>query len=459
MRRLLALASSLAAALTLVGGCSTVIENQPRNLPGTQVPSVPPPADIVASHVIGLSFSGGGLRAAAFAQGVLQHLEDARSVDVLDDVTFISSVSGGSLTAAYFGLHGRAGMREFESRVLPGDYESRMRMNPWAPENLLRMLSGGVNDRSHLADVLDRDVFRGATFADLYRRGRPDVWINATDLFNRTPFPFIPPLFAAICSDLAALPVAEAVHASMAVPLVFAPVVLQIHADKCPGATLAQTTIGERARSSPLLAAAFSAVRNYRDPSTMRFVKLVDGGVTDNAGLSSILIARAVSDTPHGPLSPRDAVRVRRMLFVIVDAGRGPGGQWTMQADGPGGMDVALAATDSAIDAAARVSMEAFHTAVARWQNDVVRYRCGLTSAQQAALGVEPGWRCEDVTFELTRISAADLPPARAAEFNAIPTRLTLSGLQIARALAAGRDAASANPLLQRYKATRRDAP
>jgi hypothetical protein len=48
------------------------------------------------------------------------------------------------------------------------------------------------------------------------------------------------------------------------------------------------------------------------------------------------------------------------------------------------------------------------------------------------------------------------LPAERAAEFNAIGTRLTLPPALIERAIAAGRDAARSNALLQQYKAARR---
>ena len=53
-----------------------------------------------------LSFSGGGTRAAALAYGVLQGLRDTtiavdgKSRRVLDEVDYVSSVSGGSFTAA-----------------------------------------------------------------------------------------------------------------------------------------------------------------------------------------------------------------------------------------------------------------------------------------------------------------------------------------------------------------------
>jgi len=65
-------------------------------------------ADITGEHAIALSFSGGGMRAAAFSYGVLETLRSVRTADgdLLDDVSFITSVSGGSLTAAYFGAFG-----------------------------------------------------------------------------------------------------------------------------------------------------------------------------------------------------------------------------------------------------------------------------------------------------------------------------------------------------------------
>src|SRR5688500_6961350 len=64
--------------------------------------------------IIGLAFSGGGTRAAAFSFGVLKGLSEVRttdrgrSVSLIDRVDFVSGVSGGSVTAAYFGLKKRA---------------------------------------------------------------------------------------------------------------------------------------------------------------------------------------------------------------------------------------------------------------------------------------------------------------------------------------------------------------
>ncbi len=57
--------------------------------------------------------------------------------------------------------------------------------------------------------------------------------INATDIYNRTPFLFSPQTFAAACSDITQYPIAAAVAASAAVPGAFAPVVIETFPDEC----------------------------------------------------------------------------------------------------------------------------------------------------------------------------------------------------------------------------------
>jgi NTE family protein len=447
------------ALAAILPACATSFDNQPLNRPITQafLDQAKVPRGIVGANTIGLSLSGGGLRAAAFSLGVLQALTEAGEgrTDLFDELAFVSSVSGGSLTAAYVALHGRDGLRHFRDRVLDDGLERDLRLSLYSPVNLLRLAAGGVNDRSNLAATLDADVFRGATFADLYRRNKPDVWINATDLYNRTPFPFIAPVFAGLCSDLSQLRVSEAVAASMAVPLAFAPVSLRAFSDDCLTPlppNMATMLADEGSVTAGILASTARAIRNYRDPQRMRYVKLVDGGLTDNQGLASILIARAMSNTPYGPFNEADAVRLRRMLFLIVDAGRPPTGDWALQLDGPSGIDVGLAAADAAIDSATRLSAAAFRTMTAEWRDSIVRFRCGLDEAQvRRHLGRDESWRCDDVVFHVGTVSAESLPPERAARLREMPTRLQLPRADIDAAIEAGRYAALANPALGAY--------
>ncbi len=448
--------------VVVLAGCATPVLNTPINEPPLQTPAEAAPSDIVGENLIALSFSGGGLRAAAFSLGVLEGLigHGPAQADVLDDATFITSVSGGSLTAAYFGLHGREGLVPLRKEVLVSDMELKMRLSAWSVENWLRLMTnGGVNDRATLGQWLDEKVFKGATFADLYRRKKPDIWINATDLYNRTPFPFIPPVFSALCSELSTLPIAEAVYASMAVPLVFAPVVLKTYPDKCTQPLDAFVAKAVNDPQSPrILAASAQAVQNYRNPDVMRYVKLVDGGLTDNNGLSSLLISRTSSGTPYGPFTQGDVVRMRQMLFVVADAGRTPSGDWALQSEGPSGLDIALIAADIATDAAARLSFDTFTRMIHQWRDDIIAYRCSLSTAVvKTFLGDRLArWRCDDVHFEVTLLSFDDLGPQRALRLNAIPTRLTLPARDIDDAIQAGTDALHSNPAFARYLQSRR---
>lgn len=441
--------------VVLASGCAAPVFNPATNVPLTRdtPANMGAPEDIVGEYGVAMSFSGGGLRAAAFAHGVLKGLSEAKTAkgDLLDEVVFLSSVSGGSLAAAHFGLYGREGLGRFREEVLLRDFERDMRLSIANPNNLLRLFGGGLNARENFGDALDKHVFHGATFADLYKRRVPDVRIHATDLYNRIPFAFIPRVFSVLCSDIRTYSVADAVTASMAVPLVFAPVVVRTYPDNCyfplPGL---YDRIVANPDSPRILRAAMLGMSTYRDPSRMRYIKLVDGGVADNFGLTTLAITRAVLGTPYAPMTERDAVKVRRMLFIVVDASRGPSGAWAMEEAGPDGVDIALYATDAATDAAARLAADAFGQMVREWQDSVIEYRCRLAPADVVRLGgTLATWNCSDVRFRLAFLTIDRLDPDFARRVEAIPTRLTLSAEQIDAAIEGARRATLRLPHLR----------
>jgi NTE family protein len=151
---------------------------------------------------------------------------------------------------------------------------------------------------------------------------------------------------------------------------------------------------------------------------------------------------------------------MQRMLFLIVDAGRPPSGNWAMQLNGPSGLDVGIAAADAAIDSATRLSAAAFRTMAVDWRESIVRFRCGLSDAQvRAHLPAGQPWRCDALRFFVGTVSAESLEPERAARLRDMPTRLTLPQDDIAAAVTAGRDAARRNPALRDYLADRLARP
>src|SRR5882672_10405457 len=316
MRLAAATALLVAAAGGGLAACATPVFNPATNAPlsAATPPNMGARTDFMRENSIVLSLSGGGLRAAAFAHGVLTALESVKTADgdLLDDVALIGSVSGSSLTAAYYGVYGRDGLARFRSEVLLPGFESGMRLSLLNPANLMRMMGGGLNARENFGDTLDRRVFHGATFADIFRRQGPDIRIQATDLYHRVPFPFFPPLFSVLCSDLSRYSVADAVAASMAAPVVFAPIVVRSYPDSCEPLPAELASIRAKPDASRVLNAIANAVTAYRDPTRIRYVKLADGGLTDNFAVSTLVISRLAYGTPYAPMTERDAVRIRR---------------------------------------------------------------------------------------------------------------------------------------------------
>jgi NTE family protein len=443
------------AALGGLAGCATSAFNPATNAPlsAATPPDMGSPTDFMHENSILLSFSGGGLRAAAFAHGVLTALESVKTADgdLLDDVALISSVSGSSLNAAHYGVYGREGLARFRSEVLLPGFESAMRLSLFSPGNLIRLLGGGLNLRENFGDTLDRRVFHGATFADIYRRQGPGIRIHATDLYHRVPFPFLPPLFSLLCSDLSRYSVADAVAASMAVPVLFAPVVVRTYADNCPPLLPEVASLRARPSASRQLNAIARATAAYRDPTHVRFIKLADGGLTDNFGVSTLTLSRVVYGTPYAPMTERDAVKIRRLLVIVVDASQGPNGEWTLQEAGPSGLDLALSATDAAVDAAARYSADAFGNIIQEWQESIIAFRCGLKPADVIRLGGPAEWNCSDVKFSMAYLSVEELDSPVRERIERVPTRLTLGPEEIDITIQGAREGTRALPRLRSY--------
>jgi len=410
--------------------------------------------------LVGLAFSGGGTRAAAFSFGVLEGFartsirDRSRSVPLIDRIDFVTGVSGGSVTAAYFGLKRRDALADFRERFLIQNAEEPLSTRV-SVANLGRAIAGGVNQDVPFRNWLDANLFEGATFAALLTERRPRVWINATDIYNRTPFVFGKTAFSAICSDLADYPVAGAVAASAAVPLAFAPVVLEAFPDRCQTPLPAWITRAAADPTAPPLLHAFAkGIRSYRDGS-MKYIKLLDGGLVDNYGLSGFTIARESAEAPYDPMSRAEAVKLRRILMLVVDSGRGPQGTWAGTLEGPSGAELVDAVTSATLDAAVRSSYTAFEGAMSSWRDGLVRWRCGLPAAEVARLrggNAAANWNCRDIKLFIGRLAFDQLDPARAARLNKVPTRFRLPVETVDDLIAAGQDALTASPTFQAFK-------
>ena len=452
------------AALLVVGGCAS-LNNDPVNKPVSDINAAaavgrndPAYADDL---LVGLSFSGGGTRAAAFSFGVLTEIDRTRvrsgqaTVSLIDHLDFISGVSGGSVTAAYYGLKKRAAFEDFRENFLLRDAEESIDLGV----NLVsvsRAVAGGINDSTQFPRWLDANLFHGATLGEFRETRRPRIWINASDIYNRTPFVFGATAFRIICSDLNNYPISNAVAASAAVPVVFAPVVIKTYPQECNSKLPEWVEHARRnPKAAPLLKAFADGLARYHK-GEIPYIKLLDGGLVDNFGISGFTIARLSSQTPYGPLTPKQAVTLRRLLFLVVDAGRGPGGDWVKAVEGPRGADLVMAAADTAVDAGVRVGYTVLENTQTEWQAALVRWRCGLSAAERRQLGVPPNWNCRDLKFFIGRLNFDQLDPARAQKLNTIPTRFKLPAEDVDLLISAGADSLRSNGVFKAFLASLR---
>lgn len=446
-----------------VSACSGSVANAPINEPLTHVSGQggwPLGPDQFGATVVGLAFSGGGMRASAFTYGVLNELDryeietERGTARVTDMVDLVSGVSGGSVTAAYFGLKGRDGLPEFRSRFLERNAEQGFDTDI-SIGNVLRIVEdGGVNDRSKFPRWLDDNLFDGATYADLFARKRPLVWIAASDIYSRVPFVFEPITFSALCSDLSKVRLSEAVAASAAVPGLFIPMNVENFGGSCGGHVPKWLQRGEADYTAPatLRASAAATMRYRKDPERFRYVKLLDGGLTDNLGIQSLAIARTNRDRPYMPMTAEQAVRVKRFLFLVVDAGRDPAGDWPKNLASPSGMELAGIVTDVAIDAGVYKGYDYFNTMMRDWQGDLRRWRCSLSSDEVLKLrGTLSGWNCADVTLTVGRVSFADAGPELDQELDKVPTRFKLDPETLDMVISAGETALRNNAIFRSF--------
>ena len=130
IRPLILLRTGTVVLAAWLSGCAALeVHNAPVNRPltGNAAAALAMGRDNTSGSddlMVGLAFSGGGTRAAAFSFGVLTEIERTRvpgragSCSLLDRVNFISGVSGGSVLTAYYGLKKRAALEDFRERFL-----------------------------------------------------------------------------------------------------------------------------------------------------------------------------------------------------------------------------------------------------------------------------------------------------------------------------------------------------
>lgn len=400
-----------------------------------------------------LAFSGGGKRSAAFAHGALRGLRDVavRPHDgtprtLLDDVDYVSAVSGGSFPAMHYGLYRERSFETFPREFLKVDVEAYiygMFLKPWNWEWMVNPLYG-TND--YMAQVYDRLMFRGATYADLARRGPPIISINATDIANEASFAFLGSNFGLLCSDLSSFPVARAVAASNGFPLLFTPVTLQNHAERCAGQRPPTAPRAEWAEPRSELSRRAQMARladRYADPERTRWVHLMDGGIADNLALRGLLAVFIGFGTEDSELVRFTARHIRRVLVVSVDG--------EAAADPTLGQQRLVGGLGRVFSAVSGTQIDTYNFETLVLAEERVRAIADRFRVIRCSMGrMIDGYPCDDVEGELVHVSLAGIedPEARA-RLEAIPTGLTIPDADVDTLIAFGERLVRENPTVQ----------
>lgn len=250
-------------------------------------------------NLVIVTFSGGGSRAASLGYGVLEQFQQAtihpteRGDTLLQNIDVVYGVSGGSVLAAYLALEGQETIPKFKEFFLKKDFQKKVINEVFSLSNVPRLTSPQFGRSDLLQEQLNLALYHGKTFADLaQQRKGPFAVINATDMTAEQKVSFTQDFFDWLCVDLNDIEIARVVAASSAVPLIFSPITLNNHGGFCHAeskkAFLMQTQPGNR-----LLLNNFNAMQKrlarYQDSVEQPYLHLVDGGLTDNLGLASLL--------------------------------------------------------------------------------------------------------------------------------------------------------------------------
>ncbi len=424
--------------LFFLSACASygIIENQPvSESSATQEYSLSTFAgsDKNSGLALMLTFSGGGTRAATMAYAVMQELRDTvieingEPTRLLDEVDTISSVSGGSFTSAYYGLHGDGMFDTFEDVFLRLDIDKQLIYGISNP--ILWFNEKGRTDMA--VDYYQKQVFHDATFADMMNPDLPLIVINASDLAYGIRFSFVQEYFNLLCSDLTSFPVARAVAASSAVPVVFSPVVLQNHSSCHKDNTAWLEDAKARAVNDAELRMLSYGLETYADKDQRQFVHLVDGGITDNTGLRAAFDIIEILGGAKRYLESAGKMTPSQFVIIAVNASTDP--VFDMDETNR------VPSIPTSINAVSGVQLHRYNTAtIELLQNSMKTWSEDVSSSSKS---VKPYFI--EVSFE--DIKARELKLF----LNKIPTSFSLSDEQVDTLIRSGRELLRNNPVFQ----------
>lgn len=408
-----------------------------------------------------LAFSGGGTRAAAFSYGVLEFLRNTEVVGpkgnksrLLDRVGVITGVSGGSFTALAYGLYGDKLFDDYEQRFLKRNVQGEIVSRTLNPTYWPALWSSAWGRSELAADIYDEILFNGATFGDLNRGNGPFIVASATDISTGTRLPFTQASFDVLCADLSAMRLSRAAAASSAVPVVLSPITLNNYGGTCGYSAPAwiKPFVGSVDAPRPAARATrhLKEEAEFGDGANRPYIHLVDGGISDNLGMRSVLDAIEVMDALQSVGLPTPLDHIRRIVVLVVNSLSTPKEEWDKSESPPGTMEILVKAAGVPIDHYSYEATELLRDKQAHWQS-MRRLRESPAFAAKLGPAETTALRTPDTTIYAIDVSFAQVTDKAELDYlNEQPTSFHLSDEAVDRLRAAAGKIIMASPEFQR---------
>ena len=110
------------------------------------------------------------------------------------------------------------------------------------------------------------------------------------------------------------------------------------------------------------------AEQAYGDRVHRPYLHLVDGGVSDNVGMRSVLDALEILEALHEAGRPTPLDSARRIIVFVVNSLSSPPTNWDESENPPGTVDILLKSAGTPIDAFSFETTELLRDTAARWR-------------------------------------------------------------------------------------------
>lgn len=307
-----------------------------------------------------VAMSGGGTRAAAFSYGVLEELR--RTVvpapkgpqRLIDNVNLVTGISGGSFTALAYALHGERLFEDYEQRFLKRNVQGDLLTSVLNPLKWPKIVSGSYSRSDQAADYYDEILFDGATFGDLRSRGGPFTSVAATEVTTGARVTFNQNTFDLLCADLSKVRLSRAAASSSAVPGLFAPIGFDNYSGSCGfdlNTSLARFFDPAGAGVTPgRVLLRDRELATLQDGVAHRYLHLVDGGLSDNVGLRTVLEAMEVAMASASFRESSGFNKLKRFAVVAVNSLADTDNDWGTREKPPNMLSMLVRATGVPID-------------------------------------------------------------------------------------------------------------